>query len=81
VALAETERTEERKSIVQNATQFVREVRVELGKVTWPAWRPISPKTELWASTTVVVVAVLLLSIFTGLVDVILTRLVGLVLR
>jgi len=81
VALAETEHAEERKSIVQNTTQFVREVRVELSKVTWPAWKPISPKTELWASTLVVVIAVLLLSGFIGVVDVILARIIGLVLR
>lgn len=79
--LAENERTGERRSIVQGTSQFVREVRSELGKVTWPAWRPISPKTELWASTLVVVVAVLILSAFIGVVDVILSRLVALVLR
>ncbi len=81
MALAEIERAEERKSIVQTVTQFIREVRIELSKVTWPAWRPISPKTELWASTLVVVVAVLLLSAFIGFADVILARVVGLVLR
>lgn len=66
--------------MIQNASQFIREVRLELSKVTWPAWKPVSPKTELWNSTLVVVVAVILLSVFIGVVDVLLTRLIGLVL-
>jgi preprotein translocase subunit SecE len=82
VALADTERSEQPKlSIFQSAAQFIREVRIELGRVTWPAWRPISPKTELWASTLVVIVAVLLLSVFVGVADVVLSRIIGLVIR
>jgi preprotein translocase SecE subunit len=55
--------------MLQNAAQFIREVRLELSKVTWPAWKPVSPKTELWASTLVVIVAVFLLAMFIGAVD------------
>ena len=55
--------------------QFLKEIRVELGKVTWPS------KNELIGSTIVVVVVSLLLSAFTGVVDFILSRLAGLVLR
>jgi len=55
--------------------QFLKEIRVELGKVTWPN------KNELIGSTIVVVVVSLLLSAFTGVVDFILSRLAGLVLR
>ena len=55
--------------------QFLKEIRVELGKVTWPN------KNELIGSTVVVVVVSLLLSAFTGVVDFILSRLAGLVLR
>jgi preprotein translocase subunit SecE len=55
--------------------QFLKEIRVELGKVTWPN------KNELVGSTIVVVVVSLLLSAFTGVVDFILSRLAGLVLR
>lgn len=79
--VVETERAGERRSFVQGISQFVREVRVELGKVTWPAWRPVSPRTELWASTLVVIVAVLILSAFIGAVDYMLSRLLSLVLR
>lgn len=57
------------------AIQFLKEIRVELGKVTWPN------KNELIGSTIVVVVVSLLLSAFTGVVDFILSRLAGLVLR
>ncbi len=59
--------------MLQNAAQFIREVRVELSKVTWPTWKPISPKTELWGSTLVVIVAVVLLAAFIGVVDRVLT--------
>ena len=55
--------------------QFLKEIRVELGKVTWPS------KNELIGSTIVVVVVSLLLSAFTGVVDFILSRLAGLVFR
>jgi preprotein translocase subunit SecE len=57
------------------AIQFLKEIRVELGKVTWPN------KNELIGSTIVVVVVSLLLSAYTGVVDFILSRLAGLVLR
>jgi preprotein translocase subunit SecE len=54
--------------------QFLKEIRVELGKVTWPN------KNELIGSTIVVVVVSLILSLFTGVVDFVLSRLAGLVL-
>jgi len=43
--------------------EFVKEVRVESTKVSWPT------REELRASTMVVIVAVLLISIFVGAVD------------
>jgi len=55
--------------------QFLKEIRVELGKVTWPN------KNELIGSTVVVVVISVLLSVFTGAVDFLLARLAGLILR
>jgi len=64
----------------ENAAQFFREVRLELSKVTWPAWKPISPKTELWASTIVVIVTVALLAAFIGVIDRLLTILLSVVL-
>ena len=48
----------------QIAGQFLRECKVELKKVKWPT------RKELLASTTVVIVLVLLVSLFLGLIDV-----------
>jgi len=45
---------------------FLKEVRVESGKVSWPT------RAELRDSTIVVIVAVLLVSFFVGVVDFIL---------
>ena len=56
-------------------TNFLREVRVELGKVTW------STKNELIASTIVVIVSVALLAIFIAICDFMIFRFVNLVLR
>jgi preprotein translocase subunit SecE len=43
--------------------EFVKEVRVESTKVSWPT------RQELRDSTIVVIVAVLLISVFVGIVD------------
>jgi preprotein translocase subunit SecE len=43
--------------------RFLREVRNELKKVSWPS------RTEIRESTTVVIVIVLILAVFIGLVD------------
>jgi len=50
--------------------QFFREVRVELKKVTWPS------RKETIASTSVVLVMVILVSFFLGIVDLGLSRLI-----
>jgi preprotein translocase subunit SecE len=54
--------------------QFLREVKIELKKVTWPS------KKETMASTVVVIVLVMIVSAFLGLVDAGLSSLIGLVL-
>jgi len=56
--------------IVGKVAQFLRETKGELRKVTWP-----TPKEAL-ASTSVVIVVVLIVSVFLGVVDMGLTRLV-----
>jgi preprotein translocase subunit SecE len=56
-------------------TQFLREVKIELKKVTWPS------KKETLASTGVVIVLVMIISAFLGLVDVGLSNLIRFVLR
>ena len=52
------------------AKQFFREVRVELKKVTWPS------RKETIASTSVVLITVILIGFFLGIVDLGLSRLI-----
>jgi len=54
----------------KTAKQFFREVRVELKKVTWPS------RKETIASTSVVLITVILVSFFLGVVDLGLSRLI-----
>lgn len=54
---------------------FLREVRVELEKVTWPG------RQEVQAATLVIIVLVLLLAAFIGSVDFIVSRVLGLFFR
>jgi len=51
--------------------RFLKEVKVELTKVTWPTL------SELRGSTGVVIITVLLITIFIGLVDIGLSRVVA----
>ena len=55
--------------------EFIKEVRVESGKVSWPT------RTELRDSTVVVIVTVLLVSAFIGVVDRVLSVGIGLLFR
>jgi preprotein translocase subunit SecE len=55
--------------------QFLREVRIELKKVTWPS------RKEAMASTVVVIILVIIVSAFLGVVDVGLSSLIRLVLH
>jgi preprotein translocase subunit SecE len=55
---------------VEQATQFLREVKTELRKVTWPS------RKQAMSSTGVVVGLVAVISLFLGLVDYVLTHLV-----
>jgi len=60
--------------MLSRVKRFLREARVELKKVTWP-----TPKEAL-ASTSVVIVVVIIVSIFLGVVDLGLTKIIRLVL-
>jgi len=53
---------------------FLGNVKAELKKVTWPS------KKDTYASTTVVIVLVLICAVFLGGVDIILSRLIRLIL-
>jgi len=56
-------------STVDTVTQFLREVRAELAKVTWPT------RKDTIASTSVVLVIVILIAAFLGIVDLGLSKL------
>jgi preprotein translocase subunit SecE len=60
---------------LKKALAFLREVRTELSKVTWPS------RDELASSTGVVMFSVLIVAVFIGVVDLGLTKILGLVLR
>ncbi|MGD8627873.1 MAG: preprotein translocase subunit SecE [bacterium] len=55
--------------------KFLKEVRVELTKVTWPT------PSELRATTTVVIITAFIMMVFIGLVDFGLGLLIGALLR
>ncbi|MFP3870851.1 MAG: preprotein translocase subunit SecE [Syntrophobacteria bacterium] len=60
--------------VVHTVSQFLREVKVELSKVTWPT------RKETIASTSVVLVIVILIAAFLGIVDLGLSRIIRIVL-
>jgi preprotein translocase subunit SecE len=60
---------------IQKSIQFLREVKVELKKVTWPS------RKQTIGSTIVVLVLVVLISLFLGLVDMGLTTFVRVILQ
>jgi len=51
------------KNVIDKSIQFLREVKVELKKVTWPS------RKQTMGSTVVVLVIVTIISMFLGLVD------------
>lgn len=60
--------------IVQKSIQFLREVKIELKKVTWPS------RKQTMGSTVVVIILVIIVSLFLGLVDFGLSSLIRIVL-
>jgi preprotein translocase subunit SecE len=59
----------------EQVREFVKDVRVEVGRVSWPT------REELRDSTVVVIATVLLVSVFVGVVDLVLNQVVGLLFR
>ncbi|BCS53044.1 preprotein translocase subunit SecE [Geobacter sp. SVR] len=59
---------------MQNVKSFFESVKVELGKVTWPT------RKETVATTSVVVLIVLLISLYLGACDIVLAKLMRLIL-
>lgn len=60
--------------MIKKAVQFIKEVKVEFSKVSWPS------REELVQSTIVVIMVSLIVAAFVGTVDLGLNKLVGLVL-
>ena len=60
---------------LQKSLQFLREVKVELNKVTWPT------RKQTIGSTLVVIILVIIISFFLGIVDIGLSSLIGVVLQ
>ncbi len=58
-----------------SSLQFLKEVRVELKKVTWPQ------RNEIIGSTAVVIVASFAVAFFLGFVDLVLQKLLGFIIR
>jgi preprotein translocase subunit SecE len=63
------------KNIFDKAIQFLREVKIELKKVTWPS------RKQTVGSTVVVIILVIIISLFLGLVDIGLQQLIRVVLQ
>ena len=63
------------KSYLDTSIQFLREVKVELKKVTWPT------RKQTMGSTVVVIILVMIISLFLGIVDAGLSGLLRLVLK
>ncbi len=59
----------------ESTLQFIREVRVELKKVTWPG------RNEVIGSTAVVIVASFVVSFFLGFIDLVLQKALGVILK
>ena len=62
------------KEVMQKIIQFIKEAKIELKKVTWP-----TPKQTL-ASTAVVIIIVFIVSIYLGIIDFALAKLVKFIL-
>ncbi len=62
-------------SAMEQLQGFVKDVRMESAKISWPT------RDELRDSTTVVIITVLLIAAFIGIVDRILTAGIGLIFR
>ena len=61
--------------IVQRVRSFVGEVKSEMDKVSWPS------RSELVGSTAVVFVSVILLALFIGSCDYVLSKLIKILMR
>jgi len=63
------------KSYLDTSIQFLREVKIELKKVTWPT------RKQTMGSTVVVIILVMIISLFLGVIDIGLSSLIRVVLH
>jgi len=61
--------------VFEKIKNFFREVKVEIKKVVFPS------REEVIGSTKVVVVLVLIIAVFLGMIDLVLSKLIGMVIR
>lgn len=61
--------------LLEKLRSFLREVRVEMEKVTWPS------RQEVQAATIVIIILVVILAAFIGVVDFIVNHVLGLFFR
>jgi preprotein translocase subunit SecE len=62
------------RDFIEKIKQFLREVKTELKKVSWPQ------RKEIVASTSIVLVIVIIIAIFLGLVDLGLSKIIKVIL-
>lgn len=61
--------------LIQKPVNFLKEVKVELGKVAW------STRQELLGSTMVVITVTAIMAVFIGAIDIILSKFLSLVFK
>jgi preprotein translocase subunit SecE len=61
--------------VMEKVLDYIRESRAELRKVTWPT------KQQMWYSTLVVIVVTFMVSVYLGLVDLLLTGIFSKIVR
>lgn len=66
---------ERMQTLWRSTVQFLREVRVELKKVTWPS------RNEIIGSTAVVILASFVVAFFLGFVDLVLQKALGIIIK
>jgi preprotein translocase subunit SecE len=74
-AVAKAPAVKKEPNIIDKSLQFLREVRVELKKVTWPS------RKQTLGATAVVIILVMIISLFLGLVDFGLSNLIRVILQ
>ena len=75
LSIAKPTPPQQKRTIISKTVQFLREVKMELKKVTWPS------RKQTLGSTLVVLILVTIIAFFLGAVDIGLSSLVRIVLR